>query len=254
MKTMRDVADRVLVIFEFEKAIYEDANVPVDWVGHPLLDAMAASEERGRFRGRVGLAAGSPVVALLPGSRRNEVREILPRMVEAGLLIRRAVPDVQFLIARAPHLQDDLFLPLGTLGTAPAAVVEGQTDAVLADADVAVVASGTATVQAALHECPMVVVYRLSPLTYRLGRRFVRVDTFAMANLVAGARVVPELIQEAFTPAAVSDLVVGLLRDSGRRESMREGLRGVKAALGPPGASARAARIVLDVASRSAGR
>jgi lipid-A-disaccharide synthase len=129
--------------------------------------------------------------------------------------------------------------------------VEAQTDAVLADADVAVVASGTATVQAALHECPMVVVYRLSPLTYRLGRRFVRVETFAMANLVAGAALVPELIQDAFTPAAVCDLAVGLLRDSDRRETMRHGLRGVKAALGLPGASARAARIVLDVASRA---
>jgi lipid-A-disaccharide synthase len=250
MKTMREIADRVLVIFEFEKAIYDRAGVPVEWVGHPLLDVMGAPEAPGSFVRRVGLAQERPVVALLPGSRRNELREILPGLVEAATLIERAIPGVQFVVARAPHLDDELFAPLSALTTAPVVVVEGQTDQVLRDADVAIVASGTVTVQAALHECPMVVVYRLSPTTYRLGRRFVRVDTFAMANLVAGRRVVPELIQEGFTASAVAEQAVGLIRDPRRRETMRSDLRAVKAALGPPGASARAARTVLDVARR----
>ena len=254
MRTMREIADRVLVIFEFERAIYERAQVPVDWVGHPLLDAMSPREDRGVFLRRVGLDRERPVVALLPGSRRNELREILPVLVEAGTLIQRAIPDVQFVVARAPHLRDELFAPLGALTSAPTAIVEGQTDQVLAEADVAIVASGTVTVQAALHECPMVVVYRLSPITYRLGRRFVLVDTFAMANLVAGRRVVPELIQDAFTASAVADLTIGLIRDPQQREKMRADLREVKAALGEPGASARAARIVLEVASRSVER
>ena len=192
---------------------------------------------------------GRPVVALLPGSRRNELREILPRLVEAGALIQQAIPGVQFVVARAPHLGDELFAPLASVTGAAVVVVEGQTDHVLAEADVAIVASGTVTVQAALHECPMVVVYRLSPTTYRLGRRFVRVDTFAMANLVAGRRVVPELIQDDFTPRAVADHAIGLIRDPHRRDEMRADLRAVKAALGPPGASTRAARAVLDVAA-----
>jgi lipid-A-disaccharide synthase len=250
MRTMREIADRVLVIFEFERAIYERAGVPVDWVGHPLLDVMFPREDRGTFLRRVGLARDRPVVALLPGSRRNELREILPGLVEAASLIQGAVPGVQFVVARAPHLSEELFAPLEALTSAPTVIVEGQTDQVLAEADVAIVASGTVTVQAALHECPMVVVYRLSPVTYRLGRRFVHVDTFAMANLVAGRRVVPELIQDDFTPAAVADLAVGLIRDPDQRETMRADLRAVKAALGRPGASARAARIVLDVGSR----
>jgi lipid-A-disaccharide synthase len=127
-------------------------------------------------------------------------------------------------------------------------IVTGEADQVLAEADVAIVASGTVTVQAALHECPMVVVYRLSPVTYRLGRRFVRVDTFAMANLVAGRRVVPELIQDAFTPDAVSKHAVGLIKDPSARAQIRSDLHRVKAALGAPGASARAAGIVVDVA------
>ncbi len=253
MKTMKRIADRVLVIFEFERAIYQRSGVPVEWVGHPLLETMPPPEAAGSVVRRLGLAAGRPVVALLPGSRPNEVRAILPRLVDAGLLIARAVPDVQFVVARAPHVHDDLFGPLAALASSRAVVVEGQADAVLAAADVAVVASGTVTVQAALHECPMIVVYRLSPLTYRLGRPFVRVDTFAMANLVAGSRVVPELIQDAFTPRAVADLAVGLLQDPGSRERMRTDLRRVKAALGTPGASARAARAVIDVGSRPAG-
>jgi lipid-A-disaccharide synthase len=234
------------VIFEFEKAIYEGANVPVDWVGHPLLDVMPSPEPRGTFIRRMGLSPERPVVALLPGSRRNELREILPGLVDAGRLIQQAIPEVQFIVARAPHLHDELFAPLQALASAPKIVVEGQTDQVLGEADVAIVASGTVTVQAALHECPMVVVYRLSPVTYALGRRFVLVDTFAMANLVAGRRVVPELIQDQFTASAVADEAIGLVGDAGRREKMRADLRTVKAALGGPGASARAARIVLD--------
>jgi lipid-A-disaccharide synthase len=252
MKTMKRIADRVLVIFEFERAIYERSGVPVEWVGHPLLDTMPPAEAAGSIVQRLGLAAGRPVVALLPGSRPNEVRAILPRLVDAGLLIARAVPDVQFVVARAPHVPDRLFAPLAALAASPAVLVEGQADGVLAAADVAVVASGTVTVQAALHECPMIVVYRLSRLTYGLGRPFVKVDTFAMANLVAGGRVVPELIQDEFTPGAVAELAVGLLGDPARRERMRADLRRVKAALGTAGASARAARAVIEVGSRSA--
>ena len=252
MKTMRAIADRVLVIFEFEKAIYDNAGVTVDWVGHPLLDVMAPPEPAGALLRRAGLDPSHPVVALLPGSRRNELREILPRLADAALLIRKALPDVQFIVARAPHLSDDLFAPLIALG--PIGLVDQQADQVLAAADLAIVASGTVTVQAALHECPMIVVYRLSPLTYRLGRRFVRVDTFAMANLVAGRRVVPELIQDEFTPEAVAEHAIALLRDQGRREAMRQDLQRVRAAIGPPGASARAAQIVLEVGRRRTSR
>ena len=129
-------------------------------------------------------------------------------------------------------------------------MIEGRTDDVLAAADLAIVASGTVTVQAALHECPMVVVYRLSPLTYRLGKPFVRVDTYAMANLVAGRRVVRELIQNDFTPEAVAHESTRLLTDPGYAAQMRTDLREVKGRLGDPGASRRAAEAVLEVARR----
>jgi lipid-A-disaccharide synthase len=253
MKTMRRIADRVLVIFPFEEPIYRKAGVPVQWVGHPLLDVAETPEPRATFLGRLGLDPARPVVALLPGSRRNEVRAILPGLARAGVIIRSRMPGVQFIVARAAHLTDEVFDPLALLDAGgpaglPVRIVEGRADDVLAAADVALVASGTVTVQAALHECPMVVVYRLSPLTYRLGKPFIHVDTYAMANLIAGKRVVPELIQDAFTPQAVADETLRVLMDPLHAARVRTDLRAVKEKLGQPGASVRAAAAVLDVA------
>jgi lipid-A-disaccharide synthase len=251
MKTMKRIADRVLVIFPFEEEIYRAAGVPVEWVGHPLLDRFPAPRSRSEIRTELGLRSDAPLVALLPGSRTNEVRQILPGLTAAAKLIRDRLPAVQFVVARAPHLDPSLFAPLGDLKESPVAVGDGLADAALAAADLALVASGTVTVQAALHECPMVVVYRLAPVTYRLGKPFVRVDTYAMANLVAGRRVVPELIQDAFTPGAVASEAIDILTSEARSSKMRTELRTVREQLGGPGASARAARAVLRVARRS---
>ena len=254
MKTMKRIADRVLVIFPFEEEIYRAAGVPVQWVGHPLLDVIALPEPREVFLRRHALDPAQPVVALLPGSRRNEVSAILPGLADAARLIRQRIPRAQFLLARAPHLPDELFAPLdGGADVAPVdvLVVPGLTDDVLAAADVALVASGTVTVQAAIHECPMVVVYRLSPLTYRLGRPFVQVNTFAMVDLVAGETIVPELMQDDFTPEAVAKQALDLLTDPKAALRVRTALRAVRHKLGEPGASRRAARAVLEVAARN---
>ena len=251
MKTMQRIADRVLVIFPFEEEIYRRAGVPVEWVGHPLLDVAASPEPRDGFLTRLGLDPARPMVALLPGSRINEVRAILPGLLEAARIIHDRVPAAQFVLARTPQLSDELFAGLET-GDPAIAMIENATDDVLAAADVALLASGTVTVQAALRECPMVVVYRLSPLTYRLGRPFVRVNTFAMANLVAGRQVVPELMQDDFTPDAVARHALALLEDPRKADAMRAELRAVKARLGTPGASRRAAEAVLAVAARTA--
>jgi lipid-A-disaccharide synthase len=257
MKTMQRIADRVLVIFPFEEEIYRRAGVAVEWVGHPLLDVAHAPQRRDSFLAGLGLDPAKPVVALLPGSRLNEVRAILPGLLDAARIIHRRSPATQFVLARAPHLTDDLFTGLftGLDGETPAiALLENATDDVLAAADVALLASGTVTVQAALRECPMVVVYRLSPLTYRLGRPFVQVSTFAMANLVAGHQVVPELMQDDFTPDAVASHALALLEDPRRADAMRAELRNVRAKLGTPGASRRAAAAVMAVAARNGAR
>jgi len=246
LNTIRRFADRVLVIFPFEEAIYREGGVPVEFVGHPLVDLSEPSTTRGRFLTSHGLSASAPTVAVLPGSRPNEVSRILPDLVASAGPIRARIPDAQFVVARAPDLPDRLFEPVKRIATA-IAVVEGDTDTVLASADVALTASGTATVQTALHDTPMVIVYRLSPMTYLLGKRLVNVSTVGMVNLIAGELVVPELIQDAFTPDAVAREAISMLTDRARVARIREGLARVRAKLGGPGASRRAALAIMRV-------
>lgn len=247
MKTMQRLVDLALPIFPFEEALYQRAGVPVRFVGHPLVDMAVSETPRDALLAEAGLDPSRPVVALLPGSRHNELHRLLPVMVDAVPRIRAAVPAVQFLVACAPNLDASAFAPLRAL-PAPSALMVGRTDDVLAASDVVVTASGTATVQAALHARPMVVLYKLSPLTYSLGRRFVSVDTYAMANLVAGERVVPELIQDACTPERVADEIVALLTDRERWQRVHLRLAETRAKLGAPGATGRAAEAVLNVA------
>lgn len=247
--TLKKYVDRMLVIFPFEAELYERAGIPVEFVGHPLVDLATAATPRSTFLAAHGLVSDRPVLALLPGSRPSELRHNLPPMAAAVPLIAAAVPGLQILVARAPVLDDQLFAPLAALRTAgiPVAIVDRATDDVLNACDAVVTASGTATVQAALHGKPMVIVYRLSPVTYRVGRAFVRVATYGMVNLVAGRPVVPELIQDAFTPAAVAREATSLLTDGSRAEVMRQDLAEVRARLGDAGASRRAAEAVLSV-------
>lgn len=255
MKTILQVADRLLVIFPFEEKVYRDGGAPdgfVEFVGHPLVDLARPSAGRATFLHTLGLSADQPTVAILPGSRPNEVERLLNDLIASAALIRSRVPGAQFVVARAPFLKDKPFAAIARSGIAPVALVEGDTDTVLASCDVALTASGTATVQTALHDTPMVVVYRVSPLTYRLGRRLVKLDTFAMVNLIAGERIVPELIQDDFTPEAAAREAVSMLIDKDRVRHVREGLARVRERLGPPGASRRAAESILRVVQRAA--
>ena len=250
LKTIREIADRVLVIFPFEEAIYRAAGVPVEFVGHPLVDLVVPSAPRDAWLRAHALKPDAPTVAILPGSRPNEVGRILPDLASAARLVRGRIPAAQFVLARAPHLDDRLFDAVRA-GDVPIAIVEGDTDAILAAADVALTASGTATVQTALHDTPMVIVYRLSPLTYWMARRMVKVDAVGMVNLIAGETIVPELIQDRFTPAAVAAEVVSMLTEPARAAAIREALAGVRAKLGGSGASRRAAEAILRVAKAS---
>jgi len=251
MRSMREIAARVLVIFPFEEAIYQKAGVPVEFVGHPLVELTQAATSRKQFLDARGLTFSAPTMAILPGSRANEVSRILPDLVAAAGLIRATLPDAQFLVARAPNLSDELFEPLRRADLPKTVLVEGDTDAVLASSDVTLTASGTATVQAALHDTPMVIVYRVSPLTYTLGRRLLTVDTFGMVNLIAGSKIVPELIQHDFTPEAVAREAIAMLNDPSLAAHIRDGLRAVRHKLGGAGASHRAAQAILKAAPRA---
>jgi lipid-A-disaccharide synthase len=251
IRTLKRIADRILVIFAFEVPVYEREHIPVEFVGHPLVDLAHAETSREQLLRELNLDPSAPTIALLPGSRPNEVNRLLSVLLDARSLIRRKLPTTQFVIARAPGLDDRLFdLVAKTVDSGTAAVLS-RTNEVLSACDAAVTASGTATVQAALHDRPMVIVYKLSPLTYRVGRPFVRVSTYGMVNLVAGEGVAPELIQDECTPDRVAAEILPLMTDKGRIARVRQGLALVRERLGRPGASRRAAEAVMRVATAS---
>lgn len=261
MKTLQRHVTLALPIFPFEAALYERAGVPVQFLGHPLVDTVsappadpvAAAAAQRALRPSLGLAPDRRVVALLPGSRHNEVSRLVPVIAAALPAIAGAAPDVQFVVACAPGRRAGEFAAI--LEAAPGTpVVEQRTDDVLAASDVVVTASGTATAQTALHARPMVVVYKLSPLTYLLGKPLVTIDTYAMANLIAGEKIVPELIQNDCTADAVARETIALLTDPGRWTRVHARLAETRAKLGPPGSTARVAHAVLDVARRPHGR
>jgi lipid-A-disaccharide synthase len=244
IRTVRATVARMLVIFPFEEALYRKAGVPVSFVGHPLLDSVRAAPDPDAFLAGLGLDPRRPVVAILPGSRPQEVLHNLPPLVGGIDQIGKARPDVQFVLAAAPSLPSALFA--AHLRDRPIRVLSDQTHGIVGSATVALVASGTATVETALLGTPMVVVYRVAPLTYFLGRPFVRVRHFAMVNLIAEKEVVPELIQGDFTAERVAREALGLLSDPERRKRMQDDLAQVRRRLGGPGASLRAAEAVAS--------
>jgi lipid-A-disaccharide synthase len=245
IRAIRRCVDHMAVIFPFEEPLYREAGVPVSFVGHPLVDLVHPAPDRGAFLREIGLDPCRPVIALLPGSRPKEVGHNLPPLSGALRQLHERRPDAQYVLAVAPTLDPSLVRE--RLQGLPVACVVDRTHAVAGAADVALVASGTATVETALLGTPMVVVYRLSPLTYLLGRPFVRVPHYAMVNLIAGRRVVPELIQREFTPARVAEEALALLTDAPRAGRMRQDLAEVRRNLGRPGASSRAAEVVASV-------
>jgi len=245
LRAIRESVTQMIVIFPFEEPLYREAGVPVTFVGHPLVELARPAADRAAFLSAHGLDASRPVLAVLPGSRRQEVAHNLPPIAGALRLLHERRANLQVALAMAPSLSPSLF-DRGLAGL-PVVRLAGHTHALLSAASAGIVASGTATVEAALMDLPTVVVYRLSPLTYALGRPFVRVPHYAMANLIAGRRVVTELIQGDFQPEAVAAEALALLEDPGRRASVRQGLADVRARLGPPGASARAAAVVSRV-------
>jgi lipid-A-disaccharide synthase len=234
-----------LCIFPFEEKFYADAGVPVKFIGHPLVGNVKATLTRELFCKKYGLNQEAQIITILPGSRRGEIAHHVPVLVEALGEIRRRLPRTpEMLIAVAPGL-DARRLEEKFPAEWHVRVIEGDTYNALAAANLAIVSSGTATVETALLGKPMIVIYRLSPLTARLAKPLVRTNFFSMVNLIAGRAVVPELIQHDFTPQRVAAEAVALLSTTGeataRVAEMIRGLQEIQTLLGPPGAVERAA-------------
>jgi lipid-A-disaccharide synthase len=246
VRVVKRLVNHMVVIFPFEEKIYRDAGVPVDFVGHPLVDVVRPSMTRDEFAARHGFDPERLIVALLPGSRRNEIAQNYPRIVEACELLAqqmKASGELQFAHAAAPGLGPEQFAPYAVPPGVEIRRIEGSAYDTLAAADCAIVASGTATIEAALLGTPMVVVYRVAPVTAAIVRRMLKTPFISMVNLVAGRRLVPELIQDDFTPAAVAAEARYLLESSDGRDQMKAGLAEVRAKLGSGGAIERAADV-----------
>ena len=241
---------RGLCIFPFEQDWYRARGVPADFIGHPLVGNVAAKKSRAEFAAQFGLDPAKPIVALLPGSRAGEISHHMPPLVRSCHLIASSHL-VQFVLALAPGLEKAQIASYLN-PEVPMHIVEDATYDALGAADVAIVSSGTATVEAALMDTPMVVIYRLAPLTATIARWLVRTPMFAMVNVIAGKRVVPELVQKDFTPARLSNEVIRLLDSPQARSEMRRGLASVREKLGPPGAIERAADIIAGMLAKPA--
>jgi lipid-A-disaccharide synthase len=247
---VRDIRRRVarmLVLFPFEVPFYEQAGVPVTFVGHPMAGtAEVPLPETEALAARLGLRTGARRLILLPGSRPGEVARLLPRMLEAASHLARTRPDLEILLPLARGLEPDSVAQAVAASAVPGTRVHrGDYPAVLTLGTAGIAASGTATLDAALAGLPIAVVYAVQPLTYLLGRLLVRVDHIALPNLVLGRRLLPEMVQGAFTAEAAAAAVAPWLDHPLAGEEVRRGLAEVRARLGAPGALDRAAEAIL---------
>jgi Lipid A disaccharide synthetase len=233
-----------------KKKIYEEAKIDVDFVGHPLLDSIRPRFSREEAFQKFSLTSGIVTIGLLPGSRMNEVRRLLPPMIEAIPLISKQINQVQFIIPVAPGL--DLGEVKNLVGgkRENIRVVENNIYDVMRISDVVIVASGTATIEAAIMGAPMIVVYRVSPLTYLLGKMLIKVKNIGMVNIIAGKTVVPELIQKDVTPEKITSAVLRILENPSKQEEIKKELSSLKEKIGKPGASFRAAQIIISLLQR----
>ena len=234
--------ERMLVILPFEKDYYQRHGVEVDYVGHPLLDSVRVTTSREAFCQQHQLDPKRPIVALLPGSRHSELKYILPPLLDAARLLAQSHPQVQCVLPLARTITRDE-IPL----TDNLRIVEHDTYNALAAADLAVVASGTATLETAIIGTPLVVVYRASSLNWRIFTPLINVPHVGMPNLIAGREIAPELLQDNLTGESLAHLITGLLADPQRLATMRQDLAEVRTQLGAAHASERAAACLLKL-------
>jgi lipid-A-disaccharide synthase len=243
-RTMARWVDRLAVVFPFEEPIFRAAGVPVEFVGHPLLDDLAPEVEEDAFRSEIGAAAGQRILGLLPGSRPQEIERHLEPLLGAARQLQSGRSDLRVVLALAAGLELGDRHALGGVQ-----VVRGRTRATQAFATACAVASGTATLETALFGTPLVVLYRTGWFNYAIARRLVTLPRIGLPNIVAGREVVPELIQERLTPAALAAALAPWLDDPLARAACRRDLGGLRDSLGGAGASARAARLLWDMSA-----
>jgi lipid-A-disaccharide synthase len=256
VKTMKAIADRVAVLLPFEEEIYRKAGIPCEFVGHPVMEEIEqfeagppVSPDPGINVQHAEVRTPRPVIALLPGSRPHELKTLLGIFIPLVGMIRKAFPDSRFILPLAPNIESGLFSRHITILEEEGVVVtRGDAIQALASSDIAVLASGTATLQAALLGVPMVVVYKLSPLTYFLGKAILDIRYISLVNILAGQGVVPELIQHRARAENIMDEVKRILSDEHYRSRMISSFRKIREVYSGKQPSRRVAEMIGEMA------
>jgi len=249
IKRIKQFVDKIIVLFEFEADIYRKAGVPVEFVGHPLLDTARPSEDKETIQSRLSLDAAKKTIILLPGSREREIEALLPVMLKASEKLYERHQQLQFIIVRSHNLNEVLFEKYLERFAPPYRTVVNRGSELydyLSVSDMAIAASGTVTLQCAIMELPMIITYRVSLLNAILMKLFMRISLVGLVNILAGKEIVPELIQFDFTPGKVFRKAEKILFEPDRYERIKKELTKVKHSLGEEGASLRAAHSVLN--------
>lgn len=247
-KTIAASVARVASIFPFEADVYREAGAKVSFVGHPLLDIVKPSLTREEAYRYFAADPARPLITLMPGSRRQEIETLLPEMLQALRLIRERQPDLQAFLPLASTISHDLVAEMCARYQADIQIVAGHTYDLLAISTFVIASSGTATLEAALLGTPAIITYKLSPLTWLLGKLLVKIPHVGLPNIVAGQRILPELIQGEVQAEKIAAIAEEWLRDAGELPRIREELRMMRRKLGEPGAVKRVAQVILDVA------
>ncbi|MEW6209350.1 MAG: lipid-A-disaccharide synthase [Acidobacteriota bacterium] len=245
VRALRRDVNQMLVILPFEEEFYKRHGMEVEYVGHPLVETCRTSGTREEFLSKHRLDSNKKLIALLPGSRRKEIHYHLPALVDAAARLKTRIPDLEFVLPLASTV--DRSQIESVMSGADVKIIERGTYNALGFSEMAIIASGTATVEAALLGTPMVIIYRASGVNWRVIRPMIHLDTFGMVNLIAGRRIVPELIQHDATAERIASEAAAILIDQRKLRQMKDDLREVRKKLRGPGGADRAARAVMRV-------
>ncbi|MEK6714809.1 MAG: lipid-A-disaccharide synthase [Candidatus Omnitrophota bacterium] len=249
VKTIKKYVSKMLVIFKFEEEFYKKHGIDAEFVGHPLLDIVKPTQEKANFLKACGLSENKTTVALLPGSRAGEIKNILPIMAKSAELISEKMPNSQFVIARAPSVELKVYQEIIDNSKIDATIIEGRTYDCLNIADFAFVCSGTATLETAIMQKPFFILYKMNFLNYLLYRPQVKLPFIGMVNIVAGRKIIPEFIQFGAKPEKIAEAFLGILSNETKLSQIKNGLSEISSSLGPSNASESAAKIILNIIS-----
>lgn len=244
---IKKFVDKMAVILPFEVDTYATKGFTVNYVGHPLLDLVKPRYSKQDSRKKISIDENKTTIALLPGSRLSEVTKLLPEMLRAAEILAQKIPDVQFVLPLADTLEEKNISDISKSSPVKIKVIAGLTYDVISSADLAIVASGTATLETALLGVPMIIVYKVSPLSYLVGRLIINVKNIGLVNIIANKTIVPELIQKDANGEPIATAALAILTNEGRKLEIIRELAAIRAKLGSPGAARRAAQLALDM-------